>query len=102
MKKNLNRSQSSAAIDAREEFTNSTGSLHAVKSPAYVDRGRLNEVEYDRLLIDQHIVGLSYVVYSYSTPIAWERVDGYKYRVAQKFSVTTSQHMGLTWRGDNE
>lgn len=36
-----------------------------------------------------------YVVYSYSTPIAWVTKDGTIYRVQARFSVTTSRHAGI-------
>jgi len=35
--------------------------------------------------------GADYIVYSYSTPIAWHSAKGW-YVVEQKFSVTTSKH----------
>lgn len=97
MKTNLNRHQSRAAIDAREDFTNSTKSLRGVKNPSTIGKGRLNEDETNRLLDDQTKPGITYLVYSYDTPIAWEKSDGSRYRVSQKFSSTTSQHMGLTF-----
>lgn len=37
-----------------------------------------------------------YVVWSYTTPIAWVLPDGSAYRVERKFSVTTSRHQSMT------
>ena len=61
-----------------------------------IPRGLLNDSE--RNLID----GLdgrypTYVVFSYSTPIAYCQ-DGAWYVVQQKFSVTTSKHQGVVRR----
>ena len=41
--------------------------------------------------------GFRYVVTSYETPIAWVTNDGEVYRVARKFSATTSRHQGTLW-----
>lgn len=38
--------------------------------------------------------GVTYVVYSYDTPIAWYTPDRGWYKVGQRFSVTTSKHQG--------
>lgn len=67
-------------------------------------RGRLDVVEAGRLELDYQTAndmnaGM-YVVYSYSTPIAWaiQNVNGFDhlpaYCVAQRFSVTTSKGQG--------
>jgi hypothetical protein len=37
---------------------------------------------------------IDYIVWSYNTPIAWHTPDGQWYKVAQKFSPTTSAHQG--------
>lgn len=58
----------------------------------YVHSGRLNEEETAQLRAD--LPEIVYVVFSYSTPIAWAKRDGSAHRVAQKFSVTTSHHQG--------
>lgn len=101
IKRNLNRRQSSAAIDAREEFVNSTGSLKGHKRTETYDpgqhmTGRLNADERTQFLSDA-FHGIDYLVVSYDTPIAWVCKDGSKYRVSQRFSHTTSCHMGLTF-----
>lgn len=36
--------------------------------------------------------GLAYIVYSYGTPIAWERSDGLRVVPAVSYSVTTARH----------
>jgi hypothetical protein len=97
----LNRRQMRAAIDAREDCINSTGSMRGRIAPRTAERGQLNDAEWSRLLNDL-TAGVAYIVYSYETPIAWVTDDGFKYRVQQRFSKTTSCHMGMTWRGDNE
>lgn len=38
---------------------------------------------------------LSYVVYSYATPIAWKDCFGCWYLNKEKYSVTTSRHQGI-------
>jgi len=101
MKRSLNRRQMRDAISAREDCVNSTGSMRGHTGPVPLPRNHcLNDVELENYLSDYHQI--TYVVFSYDTPIAWERTDGFKYRVQQRFSQTTSCHMGLTWRGDNE
>lgn len=99
--KRLNRRQSSIAIDNMETFVNSTGSLRGYRrsddcQPCDHMTGMLNATERQRFLSDgKH--GIEYLVVSYDTPIAWVCVDGSRYRVEQKFSRTTSCHMGLTY-----
>lgn len=41
--------------------------------------------------------GALYLVYSYSTPIAWIDEFGIARRSPQNFSVTTSRHQGMLW-----
>lgn len=96
-KRNLTNRQASAAIDAREPFSNATGSLRGEINPLLIKRGWLNDDEWARLHADHGTGWMSYVVYSYDTPIAWVMEDGTRYRVEQKFSPTTSKHMGLTF-----
>jgi hypothetical protein len=95
--KRTNRRTTSAAIDAREEFTNSTGSMRGVVNPGRLERGRLNEDEHDALA-KAELDGITYAVYSYGTPIAWWTRTGEYHRVVQRFSQTTSCHQGLTPR----
>lgn len=99
--KRLNRSQIPAAVAQRESFSNSTGSLKGYRAtddyyPGDHMTGRLSPEERAKFLSDaKH--GITYLVVSYATPVAWECEDGSVYRVSQKFSVTTSQHMGLLY-----
>lgn len=55
------------------------------------DSGRLNGPDLDAFRDD--LANITYVVFSYATPIAWVAGDRV-HKVAQKFSVTTSQHQG--------
>ncbi len=96
MRTKTNRRQSREAINNREDFVNSTGSLRGVRGkPSLPWQHWLDDAEKARYTADFPL--LEYVVFSYDTPIAWMTEDGHLYRVAQKFSSTTSQHMGMTW-----
>lgn len=86
------------AIRDRKPFT-SHGALQA-GDIKWHGSGRLNEEEtatfhrdYDKIV---------YAVYSYATPIAWVLSDGTTYKVAQRFSVTTSKHQGVLYLLDGE
>lgn len=59
----------------------------------YLYEGRLNRDECATLHDDLRI-GIDYVVWSYSTPIAWHLTNGEWYKVEQKFSITTTKHQG--------
>ena len=72
-------------LQRREGFTTS-GALRGVERPSYVSTGSLPR--------EWHTSALSadYVVYSYSTPIAWH-VPGMGWVMPDtKYSVTTSRH----------
>lgn len=93
-------------IDKREEFSNDSGTLRAIKNPtaeqvsAFVARdsaSQLNEYEKARLRVDANQNGIAYLVVSYDTPIAWETKKGHVYKVEQTFSQTTSKHQGLLY-----
>ena len=64
--------------------------------PYYHKGGDLLGVEKDAWMMDRSSV--TYVVWSYDTPIAWitRSADGseHVHRVSQRFSVTTSRHQG--------
>jgi hypothetical protein len=47
---------------------------------------------------DADVNGADYIVYSYSTPIAWHTLNFGWYVVEQKFSVTTSKHTNYVRR----
>ena len=61
----------------------------------YSGTGRLDEEQTAKLAKD--ITSLNYIVYSYSTPIAWHTPEGW-YVVSQKFSTTTSKHTNYVRR----
>lgn len=91
------RSRATAeAIAGCVPFTTS-GSLRG-EGRAYVHEyaysGQLNTVEAQMLYDDRTDYGVDYIVWSYSTPIAWHRTDGKWRVVAQTFSPTTSKHQG--------
>ena len=93
----VNRRTAPQAMADREDFTNSTGSLRGKANPGWVSPGWLSDTEaLDRLRKD-NAREITYVVYSYATPIGWETAEGGFYRVREKFSVTTSQHQGLMY-----
>jgi hypothetical protein len=94
----LNRRQIPEAVRNREAFTNSTGSLRGMTGNGLGQHltGYLNDEERKRFLSDA-FHGITYLVVSYDTPIAWECKPGDVYKVSQKFSVTTSHHMGLLY-----
>ena len=58
--------------------------------------GRLTGEDLERFNQDSR-AGFRYVVTSYDTPIAWVTNDGEVYRVARKFSTTTSKHQCTLW-----
>lgn len=57
--------------------------------------GRLPEEWVDAYRSDRESPGISYVVYSYNTPIAWVRVDGRTIVPDVGYSVTTTRHQRL-------
>lgn len=80
----------------QQEFSNSpktfTGRPWNESTVPYV--GKMDESErlFLRADIDNH--GLLYMVWSYNTPIAWLRSDGF-WRVTQRdYSKTTAKHLG--------
>lgn len=86
--------EASALIAANHSVSNSTGSLRGVTgSPGLSSANWLNDDEKKKFLLDYPVI--VYTVYSYDTPIYWVTQDGTRYRVQQKFSPTTSKHMGL-------
>lgn len=87
------------AMRTCQNFTTSgalRGERWEVPEVSYWDLGDLNRDEAKRFLTD-HDDGIIYVVRSYDTPIAWVKRDGSVYRVSQKFSPTTSKHLGATY-----
>lgn len=86
---NATRQQIEIHIQNREAYT--AASSHAEVRPSYVTQGRLNNEEYTDLHNAADEGTLSYLVYSYATPIAWV-VNGQPHVTEQRFSPTTSQH----------
>lgn len=83
--------QCAEAIGNREAFS-THGALYALDGGMHTgSAGRLSGDDLARYLSD--LPGMTYAVFSYATPIAWVS-NGKAYRVGQKFSVTTSHHMG--------
>lgn len=62
-------------------------------SPDYVERGKLNDAGRDALASSEK-ASMEYVIYSYSTPIAW-KAGGVWHMVSQKFSPSTTRHQGM-------
>ena len=56
------------------------------------DSGQLAGEDLEKFYAD--LPQITYVVWSYSTPIAWVCSDGNFHKVSQRFSVTTSKHQG--------
>ena len=75
-------------VEARKPFK-THGALYATTSP--VGSGWLQGADLERFLADRNT--MDYAVVSYDTPIGWNSANGW-YRVAQKFSRTTSVHQG--------
>lgn len=93
------------ALNHRQSFRTS-GALKAdaghVGRFMFLHGGELRGADLDQWKADREAV--TYVVMSYATPIAWVVYDGTPrgrfYRVSQRFSVTTSKHMGHLWAAE--
>lgn len=82
------------AIRDRLPFTTS-GNFHGEAHPngvSYLYSGYLRGLDAEALRRDLAARTIDYVVWSYSTPIAWHRTDGGWHIVSQSFSVTTYKH----------
>lgn len=96
-----NRRTAPKAIADRANFSNSGGTLRGEHFPAGIEGrflssfGRLDSDERARITSEI----LTYVVWSYATPIAYETENGSTYVVEQKFSPTTSKHQHLVRMG---
>lgn len=95
-------------IEKREEFQNTTGTMRALKfvnqNPDALiekflsdDANQMSEIEKSRLRIDADTAGISYVILSYDTPIAWENGKGEVYKVGQTLTQTSENHKGLLY-----
>ena len=86
-----NHVQIAKKLLARESF-NTNGELKGVAKPSWVDFGRMHVWDNALLYSDQNSYGVDYVIYSYSTPIAWLRGDGQWAMPQAKYSVITTRH----------
>ncbi|HLS01869.1 MAG TPA: hypothetical protein VK054_07825 [Beutenbergiaceae bacterium] len=57
--------------------------------------GRLPKEWVEVYRSDRENPGISYVVYSYATPIAWVRADGETVIPDVGYSLTTTRHQGM-------
>lgn len=99
--------QAHQPIAARETFD--TGNLHArATSPDDQYRGPSGRLPFDwcGTFYRDTADGLAYIVYSYGTPIAWERSDGLRVIPPVSYSITTARHQsqvrrawGMGYRG---
>ena len=78
---------------ARESF-NTNSALKGVANPEWIDFGGMRVWDNALLYSDQNSYGVDYVIYSYSTPIAWLRGDGELVMPDADYSVTTKRHKG--------
>lgn len=80
---------------APEEFTNNGGSFRGEKwHHTYAPyAGRMDPQEYNELKVDAAGV-ITYVVWSYQTPVAWRRLDGSWHVTDANYSQTTKCHLG--------
>jgi hypothetical protein len=88
----LNQRDAIHYIATRQEFSASalSGSRYSLGA------GRLGGKELATFEADVNAV--TYIVYSYGTPIAWHTLNFGWYVVDQKFSTTTSKHQNYTKR----
>jgi hypothetical protein len=89
--KQLNQRDAIHYIATRQEFKASA----LMGTRDIMNEGRLVGRECEKYIEERDFI--DYVVYSYSTPIAWHSIGGW-YVVEQKFSPTTSKHQTYTRR----
>lgn len=95
----VNNSEASAKMAHREEFRNSTGSLHGGGESYTPDRGYMPAEAYEALR--QAFVPGTYVVFSYDTPIAWAVPGAGLLTVPDvRYSNTTSRHQSACVHGN--
>ena len=82
-------------VGTPDEFNPDTATIkgRTVKS-VYPHTGRLSGESEDIFRDDRAHNDITYVVYSYSTPIAWRVRSGMWRMPHDKYSVTTSKHQG--------
>lgn len=85
-------------IRAGHEFHNNGKTFRGVRwdadSASKPGKGKMPEAEYSHLDVMHKLHGIDYVVFSYSTPIAYRLSNGVWITPAVKYSNTTSQHQG--------
>lgn len=86
----VSKANTRSAIRNREPFKTS-GALKGVRHPA--GSGQLSGMALSLWCAD--VNDISYVVYSYSTPIAWWHDPTGWLTVKDKFSVTTTSHQAV-------
>ena len=75
------------------------GALYGTDKSAYTSYGHLNDSEVSKFERDRE--RMTFIVYSYATPIAWALDDGTVHKVDQRFSVTTSRHQSFLYLLDD-
>lgn len=87
-----------AALSKRESFTTSgalRGEVWERDMIEWWELGQLSAPDMQQFFMD-HMTGISYVVWSYDTPIAWVRKDtGEAVIPSTRYSRTTSKHQGI-------
>lgn len=90
------------ALSKHEAFSTNgafKATQHGDHKPYYHGGGSLSGEERDAWMMDR--TSVTYVVWSYDTPIAWDTIsaDGstHTHTVQQKFSTTTSRHQGTLY-----
>ena len=82
-------------LSKQDEFRNSSKTFRGECADVVFGSmcGRMDEAERQLLLADFDNHGITYVVWSYATPIAWRRSDGF-WRVTDRgYSQTTKVHL---------
>ena len=83
-----------AAIAKGQDFQ-THGALSGIANPSgWIGTGEMPPEHRERLNRDLATGNVTYVIYSYQTPIAWKMRDGSVRRPRHRYSVTTSQHQG--------
>lgn len=82
-------------LETGEDFNPDSASLRGrTAESVYPHTGRLAEESEDIFRDDRAHDDIEYVIYSYSTPIAWRTRTGFWRVPRDKYSVTTSKHQG--------
>lgn len=76
---------------ARESFK-TNGELKGVSKPEWFDFGKMSVMDYAKLQFYNQFCGIDYVIYSYTTPIAWLCGDGRWVMPEADYTPTTKHH----------